>query len=1104
MTPSVLCSACDSQNPDGAVFCNACGGRLDDQPVKEERKVITALFCDLVGSTALGERLDAEEISRLLRGYADICRRRIESHGGVVEKFIGDAVVGIFGVPHAHEDDPERAVRAALRIIADVSASDLQIQVRIGVNTGQALVRLDLDPRSGEGFATGDALNTAARLEAAAPVMGIAVGANTYHASSAAIVYEQLPAIHAKGKAKPVPAWRAVRSTSHVSTTDADRTPFVGRDLELDVLLQLFERAKSRPGTEFCTIVADPGLGKSRLLRELLRRLDLGSDLVAWREGRCLPYGDGISFWALGEIVKAEAGIKENDDPEVVAAKIDRAVTDTDATTRDWVKDRLAPLVGLRTSSEAPQREEVFTAWRRFIEQMATRGPTVLVVEDLHWADPALVAFLEHLASRTAGLPLLVLVTARPEVNERHPSWPPARRSSVLSLSPLTDPELETLIVHALPNAERPLIDLVLDRAAGSPLYTEQLTAMLDDLAVTGAEFTDWVIPSSLQALVAARIDALPANAKQVLMEASVVGRTFWSGALRALGEHDDLTEALNELVRRDLCVPAHPSSVEGDSEFLFWHALVRDVAYDELPLAERASMHSAIAVWLTGRRGESTLEHAEIVVHHADAALALSPNAAGPDVEALTEILQGALVTAGQSAMKTEVPNAIPSLQRALELLDDDDLRRGDVLHLLARAHSSTGHPAEAAEILEKLLEHYQANSDDDGATATAIQLSGILWLMGEGARGDAIVTATTDALAKTPSPALARALAYEAMGRWVKDDFDGGLLGAQDALEAATSARTDPPLLALAVRGICRVELGDWAGEADVRDAVAGFLAELNPAAACVWIFNLGSVSNTMKGPALALDYFDESIALAERFGMTGELWSGRAGRLGSLANLGHFDEVRREAPRVLDWATAHDDAYSRCMVLQSLAHVDEARAEGLVDAAELADLARRMDERGCLVAAAAPALLSGDEQQARDLLCEGSERAPLGVAASLTRMAIQVGAPEIASAFLSRSTPHYPVERAATLAAQATLAEHNGDLDRACDGYGAAIETLRSLGMEPELAFALEGIGRCDLQLGERHDGTAHLHEARALWERMDALPRIAQIDQVLARN
>ena len=330
------------------------------------------MFCDLVGSTALGERLDAEDISRLLRDYQTICRKRIESHGGVVEKFIGDAVVGVFGVPLAHEDDPERAVRAALRITEDIGASDLGIEVRIGVNTGEALVRLDVDPRSGEGFATGDTMNTAARLEAAAPVMGVAVGAATHEASEGAIVYEELAPISAKGKAEPVPAWRALHPTARIGTEERDRTPFVGRDLELSMLTQLFDRSRSRPSTEFVTIIAEPGLGKSRLVRELARHVDQLDELVTWREGRCLPYGDGISFWALGEIVKAQAGILETDDQATISTKLDHALTEPDEQTRTWIKDRLAPLVGLETDTAPPEREEAFTAWRRFLEEIVS------------------------------------------------------------------------------------------------------------------------------------------------------------------------------------------------------------------------------------------------------------------------------------------------------------------------------------------------------------------------------------------------------------------------------------------------------------------------------------------------------------------------------------------------------------------------------------------------------------------------------------------------------------------------------------------------------------------------------------------------------------
>jgi hypothetical protein len=274
----------------------------------------------------------------------------------VVEKFIGDAVVGVFGVPLAHEDDPERAVRAALRITEDVGASDLGIEVRIGVNTGEALVRLDVDPRSGEGFATGDTMNIAARLEAAAPVMGVAVGAATHRASADAIIYEELPAISAKGKAEPVPTWQALHPTARIGTEERDRTPFIGRALEVSMLTQLFERSRVRPSTEFVTIIADPGLGKSRLVRELARYVDQIHELVNWREGRCLPYGDGISFWALGEIVKAHAGILDTDDPTTIASKLDRTMTEPDLQKKTWMTDRLAPLVGLETQPLRPSR----------------------------------------------------------------------------------------------------------------------------------------------------------------------------------------------------------------------------------------------------------------------------------------------------------------------------------------------------------------------------------------------------------------------------------------------------------------------------------------------------------------------------------------------------------------------------------------------------------------------------------------------------------------------------------------------------------------------------------------------------------------------------
>ena len=510
-----VCPSCATENQDGQRFCGECGTKLEFIAAREERKVITALFCDVVGSTALGERLDPENISRLLMGYQTICRRVIESHGGVVEKFIGDAAVGVFGVPTAHEDDPERAVRAALLIIEDVAASGLGVEVRIGVNTGEALVRLDVDPRSGEGFVTGDTMNTAARLEGAAPVMGVAVGVQTYRATDGAIDYEELAPIAAKGKTAPVSSWRAVRPRSRVSADYRDRTPFVGRELELGVLIKLLDRSQTRRSTEFVTIIADPGLGKSRLVREFGRFVDTSPGAVCWRQGRCLPYGDGISFSALGEILKAEAGILETDTQEAVSEKLDRAIIDPDAQTGTWLKDRLAPLVGLETSSARAQQEETFTAWRRFLESMATRSPTILVIEDLHWADQGFVEFLNHVSERTVGLPLLLLCTARPELEERHPSWPPRRHSTVLSLSPLDIVDLRSLLRASLGENASELTEMVLERAGGSPLYAEQLATMVLErgLPIAGTVLDEAAIPSSVHALIAARIDALPPSA---------------------------------------------------------------------------------------------------------------------------------------------------------------------------------------------------------------------------------------------------------------------------------------------------------------------------------------------------------------------------------------------------------------------------------------------------------------------------------------------------------------------------------------------------------------------------------------------------------------
>ncbi len=1100
----VVCPACGSEGADESRFCGRCGIRLEVSRSHEERKVITALFCDLVGSTALGERLDAEDISRLLGVYRGICRRRIESHGGVVEKFIGDAIVGIFGVPVAHEDDPERAVRAGLRIVEDIASSDLGVEVRIGVNTGEALVQLDVDPRLGEGFATGDALNTAARLESAAPVMGVAVGVQTHEASEPTIAYQALPDVVAKGKSQPVSAWQALHPHARTGTEARDLNPFVGRELELTFLKQLFERSRSGPATEFCTIIAEPGLGKSRLVRELARHVDGLSDLVTWRQGRCLPYGEGISFWALGEIVKAQAGILESDDQSTVSTKLEQAITEPDPQTRGWIKARLAPLVGWETKGGTPQRQEVFTAWRKFLEQIAANGPTVLVVEDLHWADPAFVLFLEELATRTVGLPLLVVVTARPEVEERHPSWPPGRHSTVLSLPPLADDEVRVLIAEALPQAEPGLARVVLDRAGGSPLYAEQLTAMFRDRrGPANAEvLNETMIPSSVQALIAARIDGLPPGPKRALMEASVVGRTFWAGAVFEIGQHDDLDAAFAELVRRDLCRPVHPSTMEGDREYAFWHGLVRDVAYAELTRSERSRMHAQTALWLSSRTGEALGENAEIVVHHIDAALELASATSELDREALQELLGDALTSASQASMRTDVPKAIEHLERALEVIPEDDPRRWDTYRILGHALHASGDLARASSILEELLAHRQADGDDDAAADAAIQLSGTMWMMGEGSRGDAFVAKVKKRLGPTPTPALTKLLAYESMNMSLDHDDVAATQLASQAIAMAKSLGIAAPPRALGARGMSRVSLGDLEGEVDIRQASDGFLNDLNPGGASSALFNLADAMS-IRGPAAALPYYEEAIELPERFGLEGEVWVGRAGRLESLAKMGRFDDVEREAAPILEWAADHNDSFTRFTVLASLGLVDATRGESTVDPEELADLARRMDNFDGLVRAAWLASEQGKVGFATELLEEVAPHALLGSAPLFSRLAVRLGQPELAENLLAHTHAYYPAQNAARLGAMAILAEADGEFTVAGGHYTDAGTILEELGAVPDQAQVLEGLGRCYLATGEEDSAVNTLTAARALWLNLRAVPRVTAIDEMLKR-
>ncbi|TML47349.1 MAG: hypothetical protein E6G20_08650 [Actinobacteria bacterium] len=477
----ISCPSCGQENPEGFRLCGMCGAPLAvaAPAQREERKVVTVLFCDLVGFTQRAEQLDPEDVRAILAPYHGRLRSELERHGGTVEKFIGDAVMALFGAPVAHEDDPERAVRAALAI-RDFALEE-GLELRVGVTTGEALISLGASPAEGEGMASGDVVNTAARLQSAAPVNGILADETTYRATRQAVDYCEAAAVQAKGKAEPIPVWEALaaRSRFGVDVTHHARAELVGRERELSVLRDAFERARHERIPQLVTLVAVPGMGKSRLVYELSQIVDADPELVTWRQGRCLAYGDGVAFWALAEMVKAQAGIDERDTEAEAAAKLHSAVEDALADESDarWVESHLRPLVGLEaeTGLGGDRRGEAFAAWRRFLEALAEERPLVLVLEDLHWADEGLLDFVDELVDWLSGVPLLVVCSARPELLERRPGWGGGKlNASTIGLSRLSQEQTALLISRIL---ERSLLPAEIQQARSTPSSSRSSTS---------------------------------------------------------------------------------------------------------------------------------------------------------------------------------------------------------------------------------------------------------------------------------------------------------------------------------------------------------------------------------------------------------------------------------------------------------------------------------------------------------------------------------------------------------------------------------------------------------------------------------------------------
>jgi class 3 adenylate cyclase len=659
------CRSCSQENPEIARFCLACGAPLGEEaPRREERRFVSVVFVDLVGFTSRSEQLDPEDVRAILTPYHGTVRDELESFGGVVEKFVGDAVMAVFGAPTAHGDDPERAVRAALAVREAVTALNaaqpkLELRIRGAVNTGEAVVSLSARPALGEAMVAGDVVNTASRLQQHAPVGEIVVGEETYRATRSAIGYEPLEAVTAKGKTAPLEAWRAVAAVSATGERHLSSTPFVGRSREVGLLDATWERVKLERHPHLITLLGPSGVGKSRLTAEFTQHVSSGGGRVV--RGRCLPYRERSAYGAFAMQVKELAGIFDSDDVEVATGKlrtlVERLVGKEEAAA---VAGHLAILLGFETKATVPDRESLFQSVRVFIEAGARDEATAFVFEDIHWADSALLDLIELLAARLHDLPVLLLTLARPELLDARPAWGGGLAAyNALPLEPLGGVDAAELALHLL-GADTKAAQ-VAEVAEGNPLFIEQLAAVMSERRADGTES----LPTTIRGLVAARLDALPAEEREVILDASISGRVFWRGALERIARDPTcLADALGALERRDLVRRDAVSRIEGDEQWAFKHVLIRDVAYDLQPRARRRDGHRHVAEFIE----QSTPEVGE-------AAAALARHWRGADE---LERAVGYFVSAAEEAERGWAKQlAVTLYKEALDMAPADDLER-------------------------------------------------------------------------------------------------------------------------------------------------------------------------------------------------------------------------------------------------------------------------------------------------------------------------------------------------------------------------------------------------------------------------------------------
>jgi class 3 adenylate cyclase/tetratricopeptide (TPR) repeat protein len=1105
------CDRCGLESPAGFRFCGSCGAPLPGTEVvalTEERKVVTALFCDLVGFTPRAEQMDPEDVHRLLRGYYASVRGVLERFGGTVAKYIGDAVFAVFGAPRAHEDDAARAVRAALatlEAVAELNARDpeLDLHVHIGVTTGEALVTFDPQPGLDEGVAWGDMLNTAARLEAAAPGDSILVDEATYRATRTVIEYAATARIRAKGKAEPVTVWRPRalrRRRLGLAPGPADRRQLVDRTDELRRLTEIFDDAHERRAPRLVTLVGDAGLGKSFLVLELFRRTETRAGPTAWRLGRSPPYPEGVAFWALSEIIKAQSGVLETDGAAAVEEKLRQTVLDlVPAADAERIETHLLGLLGLRAAADArgDQRAAAFAAWRQFLEALARRRSLVLVFEDLHWADEGLLDFIEHVVEWARDAPLLVLTTTRPELLARRERWGAHASAETLALAPLSTPDTRKLVSLS---AARPMpadvSEGIVVRASGNPLYAVEFVSMLADrgLVTSGAE--ELPLPDSLRGIIAARLDLLSVEEKALIQAGAVMGRAVWPRALAAIMERSRqwVTARLRTLEEKELLVRARRSSLGREPEFRFRHVLIRDVAYEEIPRRRRGQLHRRTAEWLAALSPGRDVDRAELLAEHWLCAYVL----AGRSGRELAEHTRLAQADAGDRAMGLHAfAAAARFFEAALDLWPDDDPERPGLLFRLgkSRYYAETAGADVLAEARDALLA-----AGDPGTAAEAEAFLAIL-AHHEGRReGVAEHLNRAADLVAALGPTRSKADVLIDVANWLAlaREHDQTIAVATEALAIAGSLR-EPELeaSALSIIGITRGWSGDLGGREDLWRSIA-ITEEIGSHLSAHACGLLADLEGQMGDLTTCFELQARARRHAERFGHAAFVRWLAAEHVGESYWTGAWDDAMRRADAFIAEVEAGRphfmDGY--CRTMRGRIRLARGDAEGaLADAERALAFAREAEDLQMLYPALA---LAGYAQVAGGSVPSGAALADELLALWRSKPGdypASSWAVDLACALGPLGRQAELAEAAASVAVrsrwlEATVALVVGD-------RVAAAEEFDRIGSRPDAALARLREGQALLGDGHRRDGLTMLRRAHTFYAGVEASARLDEI-------